>query len=83
MRFNHNFKKVMGVKKGGVMRLMYAGVGRMLCDYDVIMNNVNQTSIICHSVVGQMFVLKKEDFKKLQTISDESFAHLKDQSKKE
>jgi len=83
MRFNNNFKKVMGVKKGEVMRLLHAGVGRMLCDYDVIMDNVNQTSIICHSVVGQMFVLKKDDFKKLQTISDESFAHLKDQSKKE
>ena len=73
----------MGVKKGEVMRLLHAGVGRMLCDYDVIMDNVNQTSIICHSAVGQMFVLTKEDFKKLQTISDESFQHLKAQSKKE
>ena len=73
----------MGVKKGEVMRLLHAGVGRMLCDYDVIMDNVSQTSVICHSAVGQMFVLKKDDLKKLQAISEESWQHLKAQSKKE
>jgi hypothetical protein len=59
------------------MDLMLAGPGTMIGDYDVLTSpNQHHNSFVCHTTIGQVGIMKREEFIKLQNLSPDGFTTL-------
>ena len=76
-RFNNNFQKQMGLRREFEINIMLAEKGKMVGDSEVINNKPYQTTVMCHSINASVLCIKKDEYLKLQSISDESFQELK------
>lgn len=58
------------------LKLIIAGEGKMVGDYEAINDVPSQYSVVCHSLKGTVLVLSQEEYLQLKTVSEEAFQEL-------
>ena len=71
---------VTGVKRDFELSLLLAGSGKLIGDFEVINNVPCQMSVRCDSLVGDVWRVKKEEFEKIKTISEDNWNILSNKS---